>query len=230
MFARRRRHSTTSPSFPGEHIACLALFVASALLPPGGPYGGRGGGGGGGSALLVVAAHEQSEGGSRRTLLQVSNASLLGSTESSPSSSSSSSSGSTQHRHLFSSAASTTERVSPDPKLAANAKDIWGDTPVLWAITGNYEPYEYVTGYNDIDENGELLPPDTPTGFAVEMIVRTCDLCGLRCEWVLEDTQVRSGEDQTVLILYSHLIPFLTHARSALFVIIVVLVNVYRFI
>jgi hypothetical protein len=64
-----------------------------------------------------------------------------------------------------------------------------GDKPVLWSITGNYEPYEYVTGYGDKDENGELLPPDTPTGFAVEMIARTCDLCGLSCEWVLEDTQ-----------------------------------------
>ena len=50
-------------------------------------------------------------------------------------------------------------------------------------LSGNYEPYEYVTGYNDADENGNLLPPDTPTGFAVEMIVRTCDLCGLQCEW-----------------------------------------------
>jgi len=60
---------------------------------------------------------------------------------------------------------------------------------VLWFISGNYEPYEYVTGYGDLDENGKPLPPDQPTGFAIEMITHTCDLCGLKCDWVLEDTQ-----------------------------------------
>lgn len=82
-----------------------------------------------------------------------------------------------------------TERIAEDAELAAAAEQIWGDKPVLWFISGNYEPYEYVTGYNDFDESGEMLPPDTPTGFAVEMITRTCDLCGLQCEWVLDDTQ-----------------------------------------
>ena len=45
------------------------------------------------------------------------------------------------------------------------------------------------SGHDDVDEEGNALPPDTPTGFAVEMIARTCDLCGLRCDFVLGDTQ-----------------------------------------
>ena len=34
----------------------------------------------------------------------------------------------------------------PDRALAAAAKRTWGDRPVLWWISGNYEPYEFVTG------------------------------------------------------------------------------------
>ena len=36
------------------------------------------------------------------------------------------------------------------------------------------QPYDYVTGYNDFDDEGNLMPPDTPTGFAVEMIDEVC--------------------------------------------------------
>jgi hypothetical protein len=39
--------------------------------------------------------------------------------------------------------------VLPSPALAAAARRTWGDKPVLWEITGNYFPYDYVTGYDD---------------------------------------------------------------------------------
>ena len=42
-----------------------------------------------------------------------------------------------------------TLRVPADPVLAAAARRTWGDDPVLWMLSGNYEPYEYVTGYDD---------------------------------------------------------------------------------
>ena len=62
------------------------------------------------------------------------------------------------------------------------------DDALLFAITGNYEPYEYVTGAGERDVlTGDALPADVPTGFAVETIKRACDACDLSCEFVLAD-------------------------------------------
>ena len=85
--------------------------------------------------------------------------------------------------------ASNRAREPADPDLADAARALWGDRPVLFAATGNYEPFEYVTARGDVDGDGAPLPPDRHTGFAVDLALAACEVCDLDCDFVLADTQ-----------------------------------------